>query len=210
MLYVTSNAALAVHVTFLVLLHLSEMSSSQLYPQLDCCAARAVVTTTVTGVTLDPVCPALGATVLEAALVSVDRFQVFGLPVHSLDQFNSRVTRGPGSDWTVALQQPQLMTLNSQTGSSSSSSNEGPLVQLLSAARGRLSGGHVVLEGLSIAAPPGSELSMQLTARSMQAGVSQVSDAPGMLIDMDTWQNGGVCFGRNAGRCATLLTDIEK
>ncbi|WIA13549.1 hypothetical protein OEZ85_007118 [Tetradesmus obliquus] len=131
------------------------------------------VDATSAGVTLDPVCPALGATVLEAALVSVDRFQVFGLPVHSLDQFNSRVTRGPGSDWTVALQQPQLMTLNSQTGSSSSSSNEGPLVQLLSAARGRLSGGHVVLEGLSIAAPPGSELSMQLTARSMQAGVSQ-------------------------------------
>jgi hypothetical protein len=137
------------------------------------------------------VCPALGATVLDAALVSVDRFQVFGLPVHSLDQFDSQVSRGPGSDWTVALQQPQLLTLNSWSGSSSSGSitattgsssgsTEGPLVQLLSAARGRLSSGQVVLEGLSIAAPPGSELSMQLTAQSTQAGRRQVSRAVGI------------------------------
>jgi hypothetical protein len=133
------------------------------------------------GVTLDPVCPALGATVLEAGLVSVDRFQVFALPVHSLDQFGSQVSQGPGSDWTVALQQPQLVALNSSStasgfnsGSSSSSSSDGQLVQLLSAARGRLSGGQVVLEGLSIAAPPGSELVMQLTARAPQASLQQV------------------------------------
>jgi hypothetical protein len=112
--------------------------------------------------------------------VSVDRFQVFALPVHSLDQFGSQVAQGPGSDWTVALQQPQLLALGnslrtpSNLSSSSSSSSNGQLVQLLSAARGRLSGGRVVLEGLSIAAPPGSALLMQLTARGPQASLHQV------------------------------------
>jgi hypothetical protein len=129
---------------------------------------------------LDPVCPALGATVLEAGLVSVDRFQVFALPVHSLDQFGSQVFQGPGSDWTVALQQPQLVTLNSSsTPSGFNSSSDGQLVQLLSAVRGRLSGGQVVLEGLSIAAPPGSALVMQLTARAPQASLQQVRELLG-------------------------------
>jgi hypothetical protein len=122
--------------------------------------------------------------VLEAGLVSVDRFQVFALPVHSLDQFGSQVFQGPGSDWTVALQQPQLVTLNSSStpsgfNSSSSSSSDGQLVQLLSAVRGRLSGGQVVLEGLSIAAPPGSALVMQLTARAPQASLQQVRELLG-------------------------------
>lgn len=126
----------------------------------------------VAGVALDPWCPALGATILDAALAAVDSNQVFSLPVHSLDLFGSQVTRGPGSDWSVALHSPQLVN----SSSSSSSTNIGgsgsgaPSVQLLSAARGRLAAGEVVLEGLSIAAPPGSRLALSLTARPATVG----------------------------------------
>jgi hypothetical protein len=61
------------------------------------------------GVELDPTCPALGATVLDASHVGVDSNQVFSLPIYMLDAFGSLITRGPGSDWVLALQLPNTL-----------------------------------------------------------------------------------------------------
>lgn len=99
---------------------------------------------------LQPLCPPLGASVLGSRLVAVDSRQNFSIPVHVLDGFGSQVRSGPGSDWVVAL-------ASNTTGSSSS-------MQLSGAVRGVLSGGEVVLRGLSIHSKPNSSLSLSLTA----------------------------------------------
>jgi hypothetical protein len=62
-----------------------------------------------TGVELDPTCPALGATILDATRVGVDSNQIFSLPSYMLDAFGSLITSGPGSDWVLALQLPNAL-----------------------------------------------------------------------------------------------------
>jgi len=52
-----------------------------------------------TDVSLPPVCPALGATILGQTQAAVDSGQPFTLAVAIRDDFHSLVTSGPGSDW---------------------------------------------------------------------------------------------------------------
>jgi hypothetical protein len=73
--------------------------------------------------------------------------QNFSIPINVLDAFGSKARRGPGSNWIVALSQ-----------------NSGDTRQLSGNLRGALSGGYVVLQGLSIQAQPGSKLNLTLSA----------------------------------------------
>ena len=79
--------------------------------------------------------------------MAVGANQNFSLPVSVLDAFGSQARRGPGSDWIVALSQ-----------------NSGEARTLSGNMRGALSGGYVVLRGLSIQAEPGSRLNLTLSA----------------------------------------------
>uniref|UniRef100_A0A383VEU3 TRP C-terminal domain-containing protein n=1 Tax=Tetradesmus obliquus TaxID=3088 RepID=A0A383VEU3_TETOB len=103
--------------------------------------------TAATSDTLQPFCPALGASITAQHAMAVGANQNFSLPVSVLDAFGSQARRGPGSDWIVALSQ-----------------NSGGARTLSGNMRGALSGGYVVLQGLSIQAEPGSRLNLTLSA----------------------------------------------
>ncbi|WIA29338.1 hypothetical protein OEZ86_011843 [Tetradesmus obliquus] len=103
--------------------------------------------TAATSDTLQPFCPALGASITAQRAMAVGANQNFSLPVSVLDAFGSQARRGPGSDWIVALSQ-----------------NSGGARTLSGNMRGALSGGYVVLQGLSIQAEPGSRLNLTLSA----------------------------------------------
>jgi hypothetical protein len=99
------------------------------------------------GDTLQPFCPALGAAIMGQHIMSIGSNQNFSIPINVLDAFGSKARSGPGSNWIVALSQ-----------------NSGDTRQLSGNLRGALSGGYVVLQGLSIQAQPGSKLNLTLSA----------------------------------------------
>jgi hypothetical protein len=99
------------------------------------------------GDTLQPFCPALGASIMGRHMMSIGSNQNFSTPISVLDAFGSKARSGPGSNWIVALSQ-----------------NSGDARQLSGNMRGALSGGYVVLQGLSIQAEPGSRLNLTLSA----------------------------------------------
>jgi hypothetical protein len=99
------------------------------------------------GDTLQPFCPALGAAIMGQHTMSIGSNQNFSIPINVLDAFGSKARRGPGSNWIVALSQ-----------------NSGDTRQLSGNLRGALSGGYVVLQGLSFQAQPGSKLNLTLSA----------------------------------------------
>jgi hypothetical protein len=122
------------------------------------------------GVQFDPVCPPLGATILQQQAAAVDAYQVFSLPVSVLDAFGSLVSSGPGSSWLARLDQtlnpksdqnlnPEQPQQQQQGGGSSSGAS-----QLAGDRRVRLIGGSAVFAGLSLAAAPGSLVNLTLTA----------------------------------------------
>jgi hypothetical protein len=99
------------------------------------------------GDTLQPFCPALGASIMGPHIMSIGSNQNFSIPISVLDAFGSKARSGPGSNWIVALSQ-----------------NSGDARQLSGNLRGALSGGYVVLQGLSVQAEPGSRLNLTLSA----------------------------------------------
>jgi hypothetical protein len=128
------------------------------------------------GIQFDPVCPPLGATILQQQAAAVDAYQVFSLPVNVLDAFGSLVSSGPGSSWLARLDQnprvdqnlnpgfdqtlnPEFDQQQQQEGGSSSGAS-----QLAGDRRVRLVGGSAVFAGLSLAAAPGSWVNLTLTA----------------------------------------------
>jgi hypothetical protein len=126
------------------------------------------------GDTLQPFCPALGAAIMGRHTMSIGSNQNFSIPINVLDAFGSKARRGPGSNWIVALSQ-----------------SSGDTRQLSGNMRGALSGGYVVLQGLSIQAQPGSKLNLTLSAvpppgsgdkvRSMQSSLLVVHTSYGAL-----------------------------
>lgn len=68
-----------------------------------------------------------------------------------------------------------MATLEPEAARRGGSGGEASLpVQLSGAARGRLAAGAVLLDGLTVAATPGSELQMRMTARPEQGAPGQV------------------------------------
>lgn len=106
--------------------------------RLACCSAA--------GSTLQPSCPTLGATILGRHTMAVSSNQKFSIPISILDAFGSTASSGSGSNWIVALSQSRSGALLSGN------------------MRGALSSGHVVLQGLSIQAEPGSRLNLTMSA----------------------------------------------
>lgn len=111
---------------------------------------------------LPPVCPTLGASILGPKLAAVDSGQAFTLPVAIRDDFQSLVSSGPGSDWLVSLQQQQQQGA-AAAGSSKGQSRTG-VVELTGDARGRLKSGALLLDNLMLTSPPDSRLLFKLAA----------------------------------------------
>jgi hypothetical protein len=127
------------------------------------------------GVELDPTCPALGASVLDASTVGVDSNQVFSLPAYMLDAFGSLITRGPGSDWVLSLQLPDVLGTGRRTTP----------VFLSGASRGRLSDGASVLAGLSMGLPPDSNVTVALVGWPAAGSSAQVGSTLCALLLLD-------------------------
>lgn len=97
----------------------------------------------------------------------MDASQLFKLPVFMLDVFDSRVTKGPGSNWLVSLEQPPR-------NDSGVGGGDDDGIQLVGAARGRLVAGNVTLDELVLASPPDQNILLNLSAVPGQVGQQQV------------------------------------